>query len=118
MDLLGLIAKDQAKIFGSVKEFGEAIEYRDELGNEATLWAFVQREIVEVKTSAGYSAPVGRQCLHVWIAQNSAGGLAKVTKGVDRVKVFWRRRDQTKTEFLVTAILPDSDGAWHLECTR
>jgi hypothetical protein len=118
MDLMGLIAHDQEKIFGSVKDFGEAIEYRDEFGNEVTVRAFVQREIVEAKTSAGYSAPVGRQCLYVWISQDSVGGLAKVTKGVDRVKAFWRSRDSAKTEFIVTAILPDSDGVWHLECTR
>jgi hypothetical protein len=118
MNLLGLIARDQVKIFGAAKEFGESISYRDEWGNEVDVWAFIEREMIEPRTGAGYRPPVGRACIHVWIPQTAPDGVVKVTRGVDRIKAYWRRGDADRTEFVVTTVLPDSDGAWHLECTK
>jgi hypothetical protein len=118
MDLRGLMARDQVKIFGAVKDFGESIDYTDELGTTANVWAFIERERLDPTAPAGYGAQAGRQCIYVWLAQSAPEGRAKVTAGVDRIRALWRRGDPAKTEFRVTAILPDSDGAWHLECTR
>jgi hypothetical protein len=118
MDLRGLMARDQVKIFGSVKDFGESIDYTDELGTTVKMWAFVEREKLDPTPPVGYGAQTGRQCLYIWIAQSLPEGRAKVTIGVDRILALWRRGDASKTTFRITAILPDSDGAWHLECTR
>jgi hypothetical protein len=115
--LLDLVAKDQVKIFGNVKDFGELIEYRDELMNTAVLSAFIDRENTEPRTPAGYGAPMSRATLTIWIAQGEEGR-KKIKVGVDRVSLYWRRGDAAKTELVVTAVLPDSDGAWHLECTK
>jgi hypothetical protein len=117
MALLDLIARDQIKIFGNPKDFGEPIEYRDELGQTSVLYAFIDRENTEPMTPAGYGAPLSRATVKIWIAQGDAG-LTKIKKGVDRVSLYWRRGDKVKTELVVTNVLPDSDGAWHLECTK
>lgn len=112
-----MIAKDQTRIFGNTKDFGEMIEYTDELGNSVELAAFIERENVEPKTAGGYGAPLSRNCVHIWIPQGEEGR-TKIKAGVDRVKLLWRRGDAARTQFLVTTVLPDSDGAWHLECTK
>lgn len=115
MSLRDVIARDQVKLFGNPKEFGEAVSYTDSLGVTAAVMAFVEREDLEAKKAAGYGANVGRQCIYVWFP---LGSVPKVVVGVDRVKLRLVREDQAETELLVVAIMPESDACWRLECER
>lgn len=118
MALRDVIERDQVKVFGDPRGLAEPIVYIDRDGISFDCLAMVERESTEPDRPAGYGAAVGRDCMHVWIPRGGETGRRTITIGVDRVKVRWRQGDADFVETRITAILPDSDSAFHVECTR
>lgn len=118
MTLRDVIAKDQAKIFGNVRDLGERITYIDGTGVGRDLNAFIERENLEAKEAVGYGPNIGRACLYVWIPKGEPVGIDRVETGVDQVLVLFRQGDAEATRMRVTAVLPDSESYWRVECTK
>lgn len=101
-------------VANALADFGEAIEYESEGGViHAAVNAYVLRGQETPQPSSGIAPEHRRRKLQLVIAKG--GTLAKVSDGLDRIRMKYRLADDDTTEFLVTKILVDNPGYWKLE---
>jgi len=99
--------------------FQEDIIYTPSGGAAKTIKAIVYRD------GAGYTTPSGRTGgesqsksrnynISIHISNDATNGIATITVKEDAVKCKRRYSDSANSTFLVSGIIQDDEGAWHL----
>ncbi len=101
-------------------EFAEPITYLEPGTEPKPMMAIVQREPPEIKQFRSTGSPAGgttaaRNSFQVHIANDEILGMTTVRKGQDKIELKRNEWDEDTTEFVVSSILSQDPGGWHLE---
>lgn len=117
-DFKSQLAADLATVILNEHEFAELVTYTPVGKSARRRTAIVERVPIEPVTAGPAGATYPRTRYRLTMSPDPATGIETVTVGKDRVDCLAHLTDANATKFVVSAILDQDPGAWHLEITK
>jgi hypothetical protein len=119
MSLKAHIAADGLAMM-SADEFGELITYLEPGREPKDIYAVVNRNKPDVGQLRSPGSPAGgtsygRTVFQLSIANSEEFGMTSIREGQDKVRMKRDQDDEDEREFVVSQILSQDEGTWHVE---